>query len=121
MSGGKERRRSISTAQLKLRQMCFKFDGSEGASPTPAGFDQFVVSSITRLQTGQYTCIFAKPFERAPEAFAHVYADENRYCVIEAVAYDRVTFSIRRRDTQARVNDAARVWVLGSDARYDVA
>lgn len=117
----KERRRSIGTAQLKMRLLSIFFDGDEGASPTPQGFDQFVISSIARLQTGQYTVIFAKPFERACRAFAQGFGDENRYCVIEAVAFDRVTFSIRRRDTQARINDVADLLILGSDSRYDVA
>lgn len=117
----KERRRSIGTAQLKMRLIQFYFDGTEGASPTAAGFDQFVISSITRVQTGQYTVVFAKPFERACRAFAQAFGDENRYCVVEAVAYDRVTFSIRRRDTQDRIDDVADVWVFGSDSRYNVA
>lgn len=114
----KERRRSIKTAQVGLRELNFYFDGSV-ASPVPAGFDQFQISSISKLQTGQYTVVFSGPFERACRAHGWVMGDENRYVVIESAAYDRVTLSIRRRDTQARVDDTVDLRVMGSDHRFD--
>lgn len=116
----KDRKRSVSTAQLKMRLIQIYFDGAD-ADPSPDGFDEFLISDITKLQTGQYTVILKAPFERSCRALAQSFGDINRYCVIEAVAYDRVTFSIRRRDTQARVDDIADLWIYGSDSRYNVA
>jgi len=121
MAGAKSRKRNLSTAQIKLRMLAFGFDGTAlGPALVATGFDQFNISSITKLAPGQYTVIFKKPFERACELLSWVSKTAGiQECEVVATAYDRVTFTTKN---SAGVDTDALLFlsVLGSDARYDV-
>jgi hypothetical protein len=118
MSGAKQRKRTLSTAQLKMRILAFQLDGTV-ATPVAAGFDRFNIDSVVDLGAGSYTIIFKKPFERACELMGWssktAGIDE---CQVVAVAADRITVQA----AAGGLNTDADLFltVVGSDARYDI-
>lgn len=113
--------RSLQTEQVKLKLMHVMFDASEGASPTAQGFDRYGISSISKSTTGTFVIVFRKHFERAPRAIASVFGDQNRYAIVTALATDRVTVEVRRRDDQSLIDDGiVDLMILGSNNRFDV-
>lgn len=114
----KERRRSIGTAQLKMRELNFSIDGTAG-TPAASGFDQFGISSVVDLGAGNYTIIFANPFERACQLGGWASLTANIMLQVTAVAYDRITVQCTD-ETGAAADADLHMCVKGSDARYDV-
>jgi len=119
MSGAKQRKRGISTAQIKMRLLNFGFDGTL-ANPLATGFDRFNIKSITKLAAGQYTIIFKSPFERACELMGFSFKTAGiQECEVVALAYDRITVTFKN-SAGADTDAVAFLSVIGSDARYDV-
>lgn len=116
----KERSRSIKTAQLKLRELNIKLNGTL-ATPTVTGFDQYQVSSVVDLGVGNYTVIFSNPFERACQlgGVASLTADID--VQVTAVAFDRITVKCMDAATGLAATEADLfLCIKGSDSRYDV-
>lgn len=108
-------RKTITSAQLKMRMLNFSFDGT---TDTLGGFDKFQISEVVDNATGNYTIIFANPFERdcLPVGIASLTEDATFH--VEAVAFDRVTIQCKVSGSDA---DAAfAMVVMGSDGRYDL-
>lgn len=113
----KERRRSIGTAQLTLRELNFIIDGTAG-TPVATGFDEKQISSVVDLGAGNYTIIFLKPFERACQLGGIVPLTAGIIAQITAVAYDRVTIQCTN-DAGVATDADLHICVKGSDARFN--
>ena len=110
-------RRSIGSSQLKLRKLVFTVDGVV-ATPVASGFDKFGILQILDLGAGNYTIIFADPFERACIVEGHSMTTPNSALHVTAVAFDRVT--VQCTDLAAGALDAVfSLSVMGSDGRFD--
>ena len=96
----KERKRSISSAQSKMRMLNFKI-GSTATTPAAESFDRFQIDSVVDLGVGNYTIIFALPFERDCLPVGHCLFSANSTLQVTAVAYDRVTVQITSGDVAA--------------------
>lgn len=113
----KEKRRSIGTAQLKMRELNFLIDGTQ-ATPVATGFDRFQISSVIDLGAGNYTIVFASPFERACQLAGIVSLTAGVTAHVTATAYDRVT--VQCLDTAGAALDAdLSLCVKGTDSRFD--
>jgi hypothetical protein len=116
---GKERKRSIKTAQLKMRELNFSIDGT-AATPSASGFDQYGISSVIDLGAGNYTIIFRDPFERACQLGGIGMLTAGIIMQVTAVAYDRITVLCTAAATGAATDADFHMCVKGSDSRYDV-
>lgn len=112
-----ERKRGISTAQVKLRMLNFKVEDT-ATTPVAASFDRFQIASITDLGgTGAFTVIFSKPFERDCLPVGTAVFGEGAVA-ITAVAYDRVTVQVSDlAGTDANLDFS--MCICGSDSRFD--
>ena len=114
----KERRRSIGTAQLKMRELNFIIDGTAG-TPSASGFDEYGIDSVVDLGAGNYTIVFKNPFNRACQVGGITSATANRIVQVTAVAYDRVTVQVT--DDAGLAADAdLHFCIKGTDSRYNV-
>ena len=110
-------RRSISSEQLHLRMLNVSIDGTV-ATPIASSFDQHQIASIIDLGAGNYTIIFASPFERDCLPQGHMMLAADRAMHVTAVAFDRVT--VQCSDLAGVAADAAfNLSVMGSDGRFD--
>lgn len=108
-------RKTVTSAQLRMRMLNFTFDGT---TDEVGGFDKYQISEVVDNATGNYTVIFANPFERdcLPVGIASLTEDATFH--VEAVDYDRVTIQCKVSGTDA---DAAfSMIVMGSDGRFDL-
>lgn len=115
----KQAKESIKSAQLQLRQLNFKVNGTL-ATPTATGFDQFNILSVVDNGVGDYTIIFKFPFKRTPQLAG--WSSLTTACgglKVEAIAYDRI--NVKTFDYAGVAVDAdIFLCVLGSDFRYDI-
>jgi len=114
----KERSRSIKSAQLKMRELNFTIDGTSG-TPAASGFDRFGIKSVTDLGLGNYTIIFASPFERACMLGGWSALTSDIALEVTAVAYDRITVQCTLASTGVAADADIALCVKGSDARFD--
>lgn len=116
----KERKRSIKTAQLKMRMLNLILNGTPG-TPVAIGFDRFGVSSVTDNGVGDYTVIFKNPFERACQCAGLAIITADCIGIVTAVASDRITVKTFDATDGTTAKEADMYLnVIGSDARYDV-
>ena len=116
----KDRRRSIGTAQIKMRELNFALNGVP-ATPVVSGFDQHGISSVVDLGAGNYTIIFKNPFERACQLGGIGMLTAGIIMQVTAVAYDRITVLCTDAATGLTATDCAfHMCVKGTDSRYDV-
>jgi len=114
MSGSKDRRRSISTAQVKMRALNFSLDQATDAI---SGFDRFGIDSVIDLGAGSHTIIFKSPFERDCSLAGFSSADADVAVQVIAVAYDRITIQSHVAGVAADAD--VTLQVIGSDSRFD--
>ena len=114
---GKLGKRAIHTAQISMRSLAFILDGVP-AAPVVSGLDQYGVSDVLDLGAGNYTIIFAKPFERDCQPSGHCMFTADGTLEIVSVAYDRVT--VQTKVSGAAADTKFSLFILGSDARFDV-
>jgi len=113
-----EAKRSIKTAQIKMRELNFVIDGVS-VTPVVSGFDRFQIKQIIDLGVGHYTIIFKRPFSRSCQLGGHGMLTASTALSVVAVAYDRIT--VQCTDLAAIATDAIfSLCVKGSDARYDI-
>lgn len=114
----KERKRSIESAQAKMRMLNFKVE-STATTPVAASFDRFQIDDILDLGVGNYTIIFKLPFERDCLPVGHCMFGTNATLEVVAVAYDRVTVQIKSGDVAAAADVDFSICIAGSDSRFD--
>lgn len=108
-------RKTISSAQLRMRMLAFSFDGT---TDEVGGFDEHQILDVIDNATGNYTIVFKNPFERACLPIGIASMTEDATFHIEAVAYDRVTIQCKVSGSDA---DAAfAMSVMGSDGRFNL-
>jgi len=113
-----EAKRSIKSAQLKMRELNFIIDGT-AVTPSASGFDRFQINSVLDLGAGSYTIIFKRPFARACQLGGHGMLTASSALQVIAVAFDRIT--VQCTDLAGIALDADfSLCVKGSDARYDI-
>ena len=89
----KERKRSIESAQAKMRMLIFSITAT-GTTPVASSFDRFQIKSVTDLGVGNFTIIFNLPFERDCLPLSAMTLTTAGVVTITAVAYDRVTVQV---------------------------
>lgn len=100
--------RSLKVRQLEQSEINVFVDG-DAVTPVLGGVDALSILSLTRLGVGQYRLILkypANPSNAIPvflKGFAMVAAGS---VTVDAVAYDRITFTIRNAAGAAADNDA---------------
>ena len=107
-------RRSISSGQMKLRQINIKFDGG---TDTVSGFDRFGIKEVIDGGAGLHTFVFNDPFERDCQPNGHIMLTADSDLVVTAVAYDRVT--VQARTAGVAADAAYSLAILGSDGKVD--
>lgn len=116
----KSRKRSISSAQLKMRMLNLILNGTPG-TPVAIGYDQFGVSSVIDNGPGDYTVVFKDPFERACQCAGLVIITADCIGIVTAVAFDRITVKTFDATDGTTAKEADMYLnVVGSDARYNV-
>lgn len=123
MPNSKASRRSLGTAQLKLREVVLKYLGASG--DTVEGFDRLLIESVTDLGAGNYVIILkgmAKGLlERGADAIMlKGYSADQADVSVQVTArdYDRITIQCAIAGVAA---DADVTLCLGvSDARFDL-
>ena len=110
-------KRSIKTAQVNLREINLKVNGT-AATPTATGLDEYGVKQVIDGGTGLLTIIFKAPFlgEVAVKSISMITADADAHVV--AVAYDRAT--IQARVAGANADADYYLCVLGSDFKNKI-
>ncbi len=115
----KERKRSIESAQSKMRMLNFKIE-STAAVAVAAGFDRFQISDVIDLGgNGNFTIVFKLPFERDCLPVGHCLFATNATLEVTAVAYDRVTVQTKSGDVSAAADVDFSLCIAGSDSRFD--
>ena len=116
----KERRRSISTAQVKMREMDIFVDGTV-TTPVAAGFDEFGIKSVTDTGTGDYLITLNAAFGRDDiMAFAQS-TTTGVLCEIGAVTRNSVQVLCFDVATGATPTDGAFfLRILGSEFNYNI-
>jgi len=113
----RERKRSIKTAQLGMRELNILLVGATGTLSV-AGFDEHQVS-VTDLGVGNYKVTFLRPFERACALGGFASVTTDRTLEVVAVAVDSIT--ILCNDLAGAPAEAdVYLCIKGSDARYNV-
>ena len=112
-----ERKRGISTAQVKLRMLNLSVVDT-ATTPAAASFDRFQIASITDVGVGNYTIIFAKPFERDCIVVGHSLVGAG-ILTVTAVAYDRVTVQVDSDFIATAADIDFSICICGSDSRFD--
>lgn len=117
----KARRRSINTAQIKMRMLAFKIVAA-GGTPVGSGFDRFgLIDPIIDNAVGDYTIFFKAPFERTCQCAGLVVITPDCIGIVSAVAFDRITVKLFDATDGVTAKDGDFfLTVIGSDARYDV-
>lgn len=114
MSGSKDRRRGINTAQTKMRVLNIRLDQ---ATDTISGFDRFQIKEVLDLGAGNHTIVFERPFERDCMATGAVSFTADSTVQVTAVAYDRITVQCATAGAPADINFSLQI--MGSDSRFD--
>jgi len=112
----KDRKRSITTAQVSLRTLVVKV-ASTATVPVAESFDRFGIASITDLGVGNFTVIFKAPFERDCLPVGGLVFGAGAV-EVTAVAYDRVTVQVSDLAGAAADLDFS-LQIMGSDSRFD--
>ena len=113
-----EAKRSIKSAQLKMRELNFSVSGT-AVTPVASDFDEFQIKPILDLGAGSYTIIFKRPFARPCMLAGHSMKTANSALQVVAVAKDRIT--VQTTDLAGVALDADfSLCVKGSDARYNI-
>lgn len=88
-------RRSVGTAQLKLREMIVSIAGT-GAN-TVSGFDQYLVDSVVDLGAGNYTIIFKGKAIARRALVLKGFSSSTADCTVQVTAsdVDRITIQCR--------------------------
>lgn len=116
----KANKRSIGTAQLKLRELNIICAGESG-SPEILGFDRLVISSVQDLGIGEYKINFKSPFNRdcMLKGWSSMTVGVVE-CVVDDVEPSSITINLLDVAGAAIDGDIA-LCIIGSDARYDIA
>lgn len=115
----KERRRSIGTAQLKMRELNIIIADSAG-TPEVLGFDRLLVSSISDDGVGLCTINLRKAFNRACQIKGIVALEADVTAHVVSVSTSAIQIQITDLAGVAKDGDIG-LCIVGSDARYDVA
>jgi len=112
-----EAKRSIKSAQLKMRELNFSISGTL-VTPVASDFDRLQINSVIDLGVGNYTIIFKRPFNRSCMLGGHGMKTADAALQVVAVAKDRITVQCTVAGVAADCDFS--LCVKGSDARYDI-
>lgn len=110
-------RRSVGTAQLKLREMIVTINGTRGNTIT--GFDRYLVDSVNNIGPGEYTIIFkGKAIARRPLVLKG-FSSENADCTVQVIASDVDRMTIQCRIATVLTNADVTLCIAASDWHID--
>lgn len=117
----KDRKRSIKSAQIMMRELNFKIDGTSG-TPSALGLDKLQIASVVDNGVGDYTINLLRPFNNeiieVPQAQITSITAQ-RVATISAISASSITIEVT--DLAGAAADAdLDICMKGSDARYVV-
>lgn len=114
------RKKPISSAQIKMRELSVSIDGTAG-TPSASGPDKFGISQVIDLGAGNYTLILAQPSANGKDVLVggHAMLTASTAMSITAVAFDRVT--VQCTDLAGVAADADfSICLKVHDARFEI-